>query len=92
MNSSPTIFAIATPPGRSALAVVRISGPQAHTVPSLFRVQLPRDRQASRAFLKMSDGSVLDDVILMLFSAPASKSKNARNTVKTCSGMASGYY
>ena len=72
MNLSPTIFAIATPPGRSALSVVRISGPQAHTVPSLFGVQLPRDRQASRAFLKMSDGSVLDDVILMSFSAPAS--------------------
>ena len=72
MQSSSTIFAIATPPGRSALAVIRISGPQAHTAPSLFSVKMAGDRRACRASLKASDGSVLDDVIIISFSAPAS--------------------
>ncbi|MGB1826531.1 MAG: hypothetical protein ACPHLN_08810, partial [Candidatus Puniceispirillaceae bacterium] len=31
-----TIFALATPPGRSAIAVIRISGPSAHAAPALF--------------------------------------------------------
>lgn len=72
MQSSSTIFAIATPSGRSALAVIRISGPGAHTTPSLFGVEMRDDRRACRAFLQASDGSVLDDVIIISFSAPAS--------------------
>ena len=33
---SDTIFALATPPGRSALVVIRVSGPQASSVPEIF--------------------------------------------------------
>ena len=72
MQSSSTIFAIATPPGRSALAVIRISGPQAHTAPLLFGVKMTGDRRACRASLRALDGSVLDDAIIISFSAPAS--------------------
>ena len=35
-DSADTIFAQATPPGRSAVAVIRISGPRAFDVPAAF--------------------------------------------------------
>ena len=44
-----TIFALATPPGRSALAVIRVSGPQAGDVPELFGVKPLLPRQAQKA-------------------------------------------
>jgi hypothetical protein len=37
-----TIFAIATPPGRSAIAVIRISGPLAGDAPALFGAACPK--------------------------------------------------
>ena len=47
-----TIFALATPPGRSALAVIRVSGPQAGDVPELFGATSLQPRQAQRRWLK----------------------------------------
>ena len=88
MQSSSTIFAIATPPGRSALAVIRISGPQAHTAPSLFSVKMAGDRRACRASLKASDGSVLDDVDhYIVFSASISDGRGYnRNSLSWLAG------
>ena len=72
-SSADTIFALATPPGMSAVAIIRISGARALDAPALFGVKAaPRLRVASRAFLKDSDGAVLDDVMLVGFCAPAS--------------------
>ena len=72
-SSADTIFALATPPGMSAVAIIRISGARALDTPALFGVKAaPRLRVASRAFLKDSDGAVLDDVMLVGFCAPAS--------------------
>jgi tRNA U34 5-carboxymethylaminomethyl modifying GTPase MnmE/TrmE len=48
-----TIFAIATPPGRSAIAVIRISGPLASAAPALFGAVL----SASRAIFGGAAGS-----------------------------------
>ena len=44
-----TIFAIATPPGRSAIAVIRISGPLAGAAPAVFGVTCPRPAPVSPA-------------------------------------------
>ena len=72
-SSVDTIFALATPPGMSAVAIIRISGARALDAPVLFGVKAaPPPRVASRAFLKDSDGAVLDDVMLVGFCAPAS--------------------
>ena len=71
-SSTDTIFALATPPGMSAVAIVRISGARALQAPALFGVIAGPDRQATRVFLKDRDGAVLDDVMLVAFSAPAS--------------------
>ena len=55
-----TIFAPATAPGRSAIAVVRLSGPA--TAGALRRLAgaLPRPRRASLRRLRSAEGETLD--------------------------------
>jgi tRNA U34 5-carboxymethylaminomethyl modifying GTPase MnmE/TrmE len=69
-----TIAAIATAPGRSALAIVRLSGPDVSRIAErLLRPPPPTARQAMRTHVvDPNDGSVLDDVIATRFIAPAS--------------------
>ena len=66
-----TIFAIATPPGRSAIAVIRISGPLAGDAPALFGAACPMAGQFSVARLVL-DQRVIDQVILLFMKAPFS--------------------
>lgn len=67
-----TIFALATPPGRSALAVIRVSGKSALAVPEAFGVESVEPRKAHRRWLKDADGILLDEVMLIGFLGPAS--------------------
>lgn len=71
-----TIVALATPPGRSALAVVRISGPATREVlQQVFRARTPRPLRPRRPRLGLflaSDGRPLDEGLLLLFAAPQS--------------------
>lgn len=69
---SDTIYAAATAPGRAAVAVVRISGPQAG--PTLQRLggRLPRARIASLRRLKGADGALLDKALVLWLPGPAS--------------------
>ena len=70
-----TIVALATPPGRGAVALVRLSGPSAAQI---FKSVAPRWRGESsprRVFLTRvldSDGGLLDRVLVTFFRAPAS--------------------
>ena len=66
-----TIYAIATPPGRSAIAVIRISGPVARETPRLFAARCPEAGQFVVARL-MHGGKVLDQVIMLFMKAPLS--------------------
>ena len=66
-----TIFAIATPPGLSAIAVIRISGPLASDAPALFGAVCPLAGQFSVARLVL-DQRVIDQVILLFMKAPFS--------------------
>lgn len=74
--AAPTLVAAATPPGRSAIAVVRLSGPQAF--PMLDRLcARPADgwtpRLARRRTLRdPRDGALLDDALILPFRAPGS--------------------
>lgn len=78
MNDSDTIAAIATAPGVSAIAVLRISGPQAHPIGS--RCFAPRrDVRRPRAaclhrgwLLDARDARHLDDALAVWFYSPAS--------------------
>jgi tRNA modification GTPase len=71
-----TIFALATAPGRAALAIVRASGPA--TRPGLAALLpegaagLPPPRVATRARLTSPGGEALDDSLVFLFPEPHS--------------------
>ena len=62
-----TIFALSTPPGKSAIALIRVSGNNAS---SLFPVANPKI--AKFAKLKDNDGNLIDTAILTFFKGPNS--------------------
>lgn len=74
MADTDTIFALATPPGRSALAVFRISGRRAGDVLDAFtRCVRPPPRLASvRPIFHPHTGEKIDQVVASYFRAPAS--------------------
>lgn len=73
-GASDTIVAQATAGARSALAVIRVSGPDAHVIGST--LLSPWHATPRRAFLASlrspDDGKVIDQAIVTIFSAPAS--------------------
>ncbi len=74
MSVVDTIYALSTPPGKSAVAVVRVSGPFAHL--SLMKLapqqRLPKPRQACVRSIFTSNGDKIDDALVLLFAAPNS--------------------
>jgi tRNA modification GTPase len=70
----PTIYALATPPGRSAVAVVRISGPRVNAILSAFAVTPLEPRAASLRRVKdPASGIVLDQALVIYFPSPRSE-------------------
>jgi tRNA modification GTPase len=69
---SDTICAIATPPGRGGVGIVRISGPDVPAVAERLIGACPDPRVAARARVRSADGEVLDDGLALFFRAPAS--------------------
>ena len=67
-----TIFALATPAGQSAIAVFRISGPQASAVATRLSTHQLSHREAKPVLIKDEAGLVLDDVVLLFFKGPQS--------------------
>lgn len=73
-STSDTIVAIATPPGRGGLGVVRLSGPEAHgIVRRLVRREARFEaRRATLSTFGSRAGAPVDQVIITYFPAPAS--------------------
>ena len=70
-----TIAALATPLGRSAIALVRVSGTGTRGILKRVAPELPDDvepRRAQRASLVGSDGESIDQAVVTFFAAPAS--------------------
>jgi len=69
-----TIHALATPAGRGAVAILRVSGPAAGAVlTGLTGRRLPPPRLATRSRLRSpSTGEELDDALVLWFPGPAS--------------------
>lgn len=74
MADTDTIFALATPPGRSALAVFRISGRRAGQVLDIFtRCSRSRPRVAAlRPIFHPGSGEKIDQAVATYFRGPAS--------------------
>jgi len=67
-----TIFALASAQGKAGVAVIRLSGPDAHLAASLLCGGDLPNRGMSVQVLRNSSGETLDQALVLTFSAPAS--------------------
>ena len=73
MQLADTIVAIATPPGRAGLGIVRLSGAQARPIAARFLTPAEwRPWQAHLAHLLDAQGRTIDQVVVTFFAAPRS--------------------
>ncbi|MCX6968849.1 MAG: tRNA uridine-5-carboxymethylaminomethyl(34) synthesis GTPase MnmE [Verrucomicrobia bacterium] len=67
-----TIAAVSTPPGEGAVALIRITGPDATAILGrIFHPKIPAPRRATHGQI-VEDGVVVDQVLVTLFQNPAS--------------------
>ena len=72
-STDDTIVAIATPPGRGGIGVVRLSGPLAASIASaLARRPSFEPRHATLAVLSRADGAAIDQAVVTHFPGPHS--------------------
>lgn len=73
-TSIDTIYALATPPGRSGVAVIRVSGARAAESLQVFlaAAPLPPPRLAHLCKLYAPDGAMIDHALVLYFKAPHS--------------------
>src|SRR6187399_430959 len=67
-----TIFALSSGRPPSAIALVRVSGPQAGPVLSALAGKMPPSRMATRALLRDANRQPIDDAMILWFPGPAS--------------------
>jgi tRNA modification GTPase len=67
-----TIFALSSGRPPSAIAIVRVSGPQAGAVLTLLTGKIPAPRMATRVLLRDANQASIDDSVILWFPAPAS--------------------
>ena len=70
-----TIAAVATPPGRGALAVIRVSGPATRAIADkVFRARATAAPRVARVgeLVHAASGDVVDRAVLVLYAAPNS--------------------
>jgi tRNA modification GTPase len=70
--SPDTIAAIASAPGRGAVGVVRVSGPDVPRIANLMLSSMPAPRRAQVSNFLGSDGEPIDRGLALYFPAPAS--------------------
>ncbi|MHB2168319.1 tRNA uridine-5-carboxymethylaminomethyl(34) synthesis GTPase MnmE [Alsobacter sp. R-9] len=70
---SGTIYALSTPPGRSAVAVVRVSGPRTRFALETIAGRAPEPRRASlRRLRDPQTQEIIDEALVLWFPSPAS--------------------
>lgn len=67
-----TIAAIATPSGRGAVGMVRVSGPRAPAIATALAGKVPEPRQAALRTFRDAAGEQIDQGLLLYFPAPHS--------------------
>ena len=71
-QSRPAIVAIATPPGRGAIGLVRLSGDGVRELAETLSGPLPPPRNAALRRFRAADGAVLDQGLLIHYPGPDS--------------------
>jgi len=72
MKSNETIAAIATPPGRGGIGIVRVSGSEVPRIAQAVLHRLPKPRYADYGPFYNSDNHIIDQGIALYFPAPHS--------------------
>ena len=72
MNAGDTIAAAASPPGRGAVGIVRISGPDTARIAAQVLGAVPAPRIATLAVFAGADGQPIDQGLALYFPAPHS--------------------
>ena len=67
-----TIAAVATPPGRGGVGIIRVSGPAVETIAAGLIGDLPRPRLASFRRFRDGEGEAIDEGLALYFPAPNS--------------------
>jgi tRNA modification GTPase len=67
-----TIFALSSGRPPSAIAIVRLSGPQASAALSNLAGKMPKPRSAMRVWLRDLSGQPIDDAVVLWFPGPGS--------------------
>lgn len=67
-----TIAAIATPPGRGGIGVVRVSGPKSRPIVAAIAGTVPVPRHAAFASFRAANGELIDQGLVLFFEAPHS--------------------
>src|SRR3984957_21265041 len=67
-----TIFAVSSGRPPSAIAIVRVSGPEAGTALAALAGKMPAPRAATRALLHDATRQPIDDAVVLWFPGPAS--------------------
>lgn len=67
-----TIFALSSGALPAGIAVVRISGPKAHEALATLCKSVPVPRTAVKRVIHAADGNVIDEALVLVFSAPLS--------------------
>jgi tRNA modification GTPase len=67
-----TIAAIATPPGRGGVGIVRVSGPGVPALAAALLGAVPEPRRPVRRTFRAADGAPIDDGLALYFPAPRS--------------------
>ena len=67
-----TIYALSSGSPPAAIAIVRVSGPQAGAVIKTLAGRMPEPRRASVATLRDGEGALLDQALVLWFPGPNS--------------------
>lgn len=70
--SAPTLCAVATPPGRGGVGVIRVSGPDARQIAEAVAAPLPAPRYAALRRFRDAAGEAIDEGLVLFFPGPAS--------------------
>jgi len=72
MTNSDTIAAIATPPGRGGVGIIRVSGPACRTIATQILGKVPATRHAEYLPFNDGEGEAIDQGIALYFQQPNS--------------------
>ncbi len=72
LDAGDTIAAVATPPGRGGVGMVRVSGPAVRTIAAALIGQLPKPRRAQYVSFRDANGTAIDHGLALYFPGPHS--------------------